>query len=163
MSDYVYRIINSMLGSEFLPASVRTKLMRAFGFNISKSTTFWARADIRSKKIVTGSEVFINVGFYHDGFDMLYIGNRVKIGPFLRVITATHNLGPSHQRGSIEVLGKPVYIGDGCWVGAGVTILPGASIANGCVLTAGSVVYESTEPNGLYAGNPARRVRELEP
>ncbi|HEY0758386.1 MAG TPA: acyltransferase [Acidisarcina sp.] len=107
--------------------------------------------------------MFINVGFYHDGYDMLHIGENVRIGPFLRVITATHDIGPSHQRGLIEVVGKPVRINDGCWIGSGVTILPGVSIEKGCVIAAGSVVYETTEADGLYAGNPARRVRELSP
>jgi acetyltransferase-like isoleucine patch superfamily enzyme len=30
-------------------------------------------------------------------------------------------------------------------------------------VAANSVISETTEPDGLYAGNPARRVRELDP
>lgn len=163
MSDYGYRVLNAFLGSELLPASLRTTLMRATGFGMSKKATVWAGGNFRSKRVSIGSGVFINVGFYHDGYDMLHIGENVRIGPFLRVITATHDIGPSHQRGLIEVVGKPVRINDGCWIGSGVTILPGVSIEKGCVIAAGSVVYETTEADGLYAGNPARRVRELSP
>ena len=137
--------------------------MRAAGFRMSKESTVWAGANFRSKRVTIGSGVFINVGFYHDGYDMLHIGENVRIGPFLRVLTATHDIGPPHQRGMIEVVGRPVSIGDGSWIGSGVTILPGVVIARSCVIAANSVVYESTEPDGLYAGNPARRVRELEP
>lgn len=162
MSDYPYRVLNALLGSELLPASLRTKLMRAAGFKISKLATVWAGANFRSRRVSIGSGVFINVGFYHDGYDQLEIGDNVRIGPFLRVITATHDIGPPHQRGLIEVIGKPVCVEDGCWIGSGVTILPGVTIHRGCVIAASSVVYESTEPDGLYAGNPARRVRELE-
>jgi acetyltransferase-like isoleucine patch superfamily enzyme len=46
-------------------------------------------------------------------------------------------------------------------VGAGVVILPGVTVAEGCVLAANSVVVVSTEAHGLYAGNPAKLVREL--
>lgn len=161
MSDYPFRILNVLLGSEFLPASLRTKLMRTLGFQISKKATIWAGANLRSKKISIGEEVFINVGFYHDGYAMLEIGDHIKIGPYVRIVTASHEIGPSHQRGLVEVTGKPVRIRNGCWIGSGVTILPGATIAAGCIIATGSVVYESTEADGLYAGNPARRVREL--
>ena len=163
MSDYLYRVTNAMLGSELLPASLRTKAMRALGFHISAKATLWAGANLRSKKITIGSEVFINVGFYHDGYDTLQIEDHVRIGPYVRVITATHEIGPSRQRGMVEVVGKPVCIKDGCWIGAGVTILPGVTIAQGCVVAANSVVFEGTEPDGMYAGSPARRVRELTP
>jgi maltose O-acetyltransferase len=136
--------------------------MRAIGFDISKKATIWAGASFRSKKVQIGSGVFINVGFYHDGYDMLVIGDNVRIGPFVRIITATHEIGPSHQRGMIEVVGKPVQIKEGCWVGTGVIVLPGVTVEKGCVLAACAVVLKDTEMDGLYAGNPARRVRDLE-
>ncbi len=146
-----------------LPASARMRLMRGLGFDIDRDACIWAGASFRSKKISIGSGVFINVGFFHDGFDHLRIGNNVRIGQFVRVLTATHDIGPAAQRGLIEVVGKPVHIKAGTWVGAGVVILPGVTVEEGCVLAAHSVVVSSTEPNGLYAGNPAKLVRELPP
>ena len=94
---------------------------------------------------------------------MLEIGDNVRIGQFVKVITATHDIGPSSQRGMIEVIGKPVRIKDACWIASGVTILPGVTVKRGCVIAIGSVVYDDTEADGLYAGNPARRVRDLDP
>ncbi len=163
MSDYAYRLTNALLGSEVVPAFLRTKAMRALGFRMSTEATIWAGANLRSKRITIGSGVFINVGFYHDGYDELLIEDNVRIGPYVRILTATHEIGPSQQRGLIEVLGKPVSIRDGCWIGAGVTILPGVTVGRGCVLTTNSVIFEDTEPDGMYAGNPARRVRDLDP
>jgi maltose O-acetyltransferase len=154
--------MNAALGSEMMPASVRTTLMRAAGFNISKQACIWAGASFRSKRVTIGPGVFINVGFYHDGYEALEIGPNVRIGPYVRVITATHDIGPPEQRGMIEVVGKPVCIEEACWIGTAVTILPGVVIARGCVLAAGAIVYETTQADGLYAGNPARRVRDLD-
>lgn len=162
MGDYSYRLTNALLGSELLPASLRTKAMRALGFKMSPKATIWAGANLRSKKVTIGQGVFINVGFYHDGYDQLNIEDNVRIGPFVRVLTATHDIGPSLQRGQIEVVGKPVRITDGCWIGSGATILPGVTINRGCVIAANAVVFEDTEADGMYAGNPARRVRDLE-
>ena len=162
VGDYTYRLLNAFLGSEVVPAFLRTKLMRAAGFSISRQATIWAGASLRSRKVNIGANVFINVGFYHDGYDMLSIGDNVRIGPFVRIITATHEIGSSQQRGLVEVVGKPVRIEGGCWIGAGVTLLPGVTVAKGCVVAASSVVYETTEADGLYAGNPARRARDLD-
>ncbi len=36
---------------------------------------------------------------------------------------------------------------------------PGVTIAPGCVVAAGAVVTKDTEPDGVYAGGPAGRVR----
>lgn len=162
MGDYAFRILNAALGSELIPARVRNKLMRATGFEIAADTCIWAGANFRSRRVRTGTGVFINVGFYHDGYDSLVIGRNVRIGPFVRIITATHEIGSSEQRGLREVVGRPVRIGNACWICAGVTILPGVDVARGCVIGANSVVHASTRPDGLYVGNPARRVRELD-
>ena len=162
MGDFGHRIMNSFLASEALPASARLALMRKVGFKIARDSCIWAGGSFRSKNLEIGSGVFINVGFFFDGYDHLTVGDNVRIGQFVRVLTATHHIGPSGQRGMIEVVGKAVHIEPGCWIGSGVTILPGVTIQKSCVIAANSVVTECTDPDGLYAGNPAMRVRDLD-
>nr|WP_321983133.1 hypothetical protein [uncultured Lichenicoccus sp.] len=41
-----------------------------------------------------------------------------------------------------------------------MTILPGVTIARGCVIGVGATVIKTKEPNGLYLGTTARRVRD---
>ena len=161
MSDFGYRVLNGILGSPFLTVGTRNSLMKRLGFKLGNNSAIWSGGSFMSKKFTIGTGVFINVGFYFDGYDEMHIGDNVRIGQFVRVLTASHDIGPPHQRGLIEVVGKPVTIKDGCWIGAGVTILPGVTIERGCVLATGAVVIASTEPDGLYAGNPARLVRPL--
>lgn len=52
-----------------------------------------------------------------------------------------------------------VHLGRHVIVGAGSVILPGTVIAEGCSVGALSLVRKSTQPWGVYAGNPARRVK----
>lgn len=66
---------------------------------------------------------------------------------------------PKNVRG---VYGEQVIIGNGVWIGAGATILPGTVIGDGCVIAAGSVVKGIVESNSLYAGVPAKKIRDLE-
>ncbi|MDD2877780.1 MAG: acyltransferase [Acidiphilium sp.] len=161
MGDYVPRVIDALLASALLPVRFRMKIMRYLGFKMAEGSCVWSGASFRSNRVMMGSDVFINVGFFYDGCDTLRIGKNVRIGQFVRAITGTHNIGPSHQRCLVEAICKPVEIQDGCWIGTGAIILPGVTIARGCVIAAGAIVTKSTEPNGLYAGNPARFVRML--
>ncbi len=45
-------------------------------------------------------------------------------------------------------------------VGAGSIIFPGVEIAEGCAVGAMTLVTHSTQPWGIYVGNPARRIKD---
>lgn len=162
MGNYLHRVTNAMLGSELLPVAIRMPVMRWLGFDIDKTATIWARANFRSKKMKIGPAAFINVGFFYDGREKLEIGANVRIGQFVRVITATHEIGPPDQRCILEAVGGPVLIGKGSWIGCNVVIMPNVIIGEGCVIAAGAIVTRSTEPNGLYGGVPCRLIRKLD-
>jgi acetyltransferase-like isoleucine patch superfamily enzyme len=53
---------------------------------------------------------------------------------------------------------KAVLIGRHCIVGANSLIFPGVTLGTGCAVGAMSMVTKSTEPWGIYAGVPARRI-----
>jgi acetyltransferase-like isoleucine patch superfamily enzyme len=59
----------------------------------------------------------------------------------------------SIQNGAI-LLGKHVIIGTNS------VVFPGVEIAEGCSIGAMTLVTKSTLPWGIYAGNPARRIKE---
>ncbi len=54
----------------------------------------------------------------------------------------------------------PVRLGRHVIIGSGGVILPGVDLADGCSVGALALVTESTEPWGIYAGVPARRVQD---
>ncbi len=56
--------------------------------------------------------------------------------------------------------GKSIEIGNHVWIAGNTAILKGIHIQDNCVIGHGSVVTKSsTEPNSIYAGNPARLVK----
>jgi acetyltransferase-like isoleucine patch superfamily enzyme len=57
---------------------------------------------------------------------------------------------------------RPTRIGNRVSLGSNATILP-VEICDGVVVGAGAVVTKSIRRPGIYAGNPARLVRALEP
>ena len=55
---------------------------------------------------------------------------------------------------------QDITIGDNVWLAYGVTVLKGANIASGSIVGAESVVTKSCdEPNAIYAGVPAKKIR----
>lgn len=67
------------------------------------------------------------------------------------------NGGPA---GGDRGLWKSIRIGNKVSIGSNATILP-VSICDGTVIGAGSVVTKDIDEPGIYAGNPARKLRNL--
>ncbi|MDD5433089.1 MAG: acyltransferase [Candidatus Pacebacteria bacterium] len=91
----------------------------------------------------------------------LTIGSNVAIGPQVVIITDNHKFSdkniPIKHQGDIK--GK-IIIGDDVWVGAGCKILSGVKIGNGVVVGAGAVVTKNLEPFKVYAGVPAKFLKD---
>tara|TARA_B100001093_G_scaffold485343_1_gene519592 strand:+ start:38 stop:508 length:471 start_codon:yes stop_codon:yes gene_type:complete len=54
----------------------------------------------------------------------------------------------------------PTLIENDVSIGSGTTLLP-VRIVSGCVIGAGSVITKDLEVKGIYAGNPAKLIREI--
>ena len=56
-------------------------------------------------------------------------------------------------------------IGDNCLIGMGALILDNAEVPAGCIIAAGALVLSNAklEPDSLYAGIPARKIRTVTP
>jgi len=83
------------------------------------------------------------------------IGEACDIGPFVRIITGSHEIGPANRRAG-RGTAKPVSIESGCWIGANTLILGGVKIGHGTIVAAGSVVISDLPANCLAAGVPAK-------
>lgn len=65
--------------------------------------------------------------------------------------------------GPRAIINGEVKIKSGSTIGAGAIILQGVTIGKGAVVAIGAVVGMNVEPYTVVAGNPARKVRCLEP
>lgn len=88
------------------------------------------------------------------------IGANCNIGPFVRLITDSHSVGPAKRRAGRNTF-DPIVIGDGTWIGANVTVLGGVTVGRGCVIAAGAVVTADVPANSLAGGVPAKIIRAL--
>lgn len=103
------------------------------------------------------------------------VGNFCSIADGLRVFRRNHpaNFLSQHPffynhglglliKDSIELVqDNPLSIGNDVWIGSCVTILPGCKrIGDGAIVGAGSVVTKDVPSFAVFAGNPARLVRD---
>jgi lipopolysaccharide O-acetyltransferase len=97
------------------------------------------------------------------------IGNDVLVGS--KVHITDHNHGryegedgissPLDPPASRPLHGAPVRIGNRVFLADGVVVLPGSDIGDGAIVGANSVVRGRLLPNTIYAGTPARPIREF--
>ncbi|MTE22743.1 DapH/DapD/GlmU-related protein [Microbacterium sp. ZXX196] len=109
--------------------------------------------------VTVGTDVFINRDAYVRPHTT--IGDRVNLGPFVRLVTDSHAIGP-HERRAGTVRHDPIVLGDGCWIGASATVLGGVTVGAGAIVAAGAIVTEDVPEDVVVAGVPARVVRRLE-
>ncbi len=119
---------------------------------IGRDSSIWFNAVLRGdvNSITVGDRTNIQDGtVIHTLYDgaphpsQAHIGNDVSIG---------HN---ATIHGAI--------IEDNCLIGMGATVLDNAVVASGCIVAANALVLSGTklEPNSVYAGVPARKVKEI--
>ncbi|SHH40519.1 maltose O-acetyltransferase/hypothetical protein [Jatrophihabitans endophyticus] len=157
-----YWLLNAIVNSELVPRHWRVRLMRRCGIELPDDAIVYAGLRLRPGPITFGARPGINRNCLLDpGEAGITIGDDVGIAANVVITAATHHLGGSGKRAD-GPRSEPVVIEDGCWLGVGAVVLPGVTVRRGCVVGAGGVVASSTEPDGMYVGVPARRVRDLD-
>lgn len=93
------------------------------------------------------------------------IGNNVKIGGGVSIYdTDFHSLDPEIRKSKDDIkyrVEKPVVIKDNAFIGAHSIILKGVTIGENSIIGAGSVVTKSVPDNQIWAGNPAKFIRNI--
>jgi acetyltransferase-like isoleucine patch superfamily enzyme len=93
------------------------------------------------------------------------IGNYVKIGGGTCIYdTDFHPLDPNIRKKENDIQYKynaPVVIEDNAFIGAHVTILKGVTVGENSVIGACSVVTKDVPPNQIWAGNPAKFIKNI--
>lgn len=151
--------VNGVAAWPVLPGQLRRAIYNAYGMRI-ETGGISPRCFIGSPRVAVGRGTTVNYGCFFDSLGAIEIGRDCAVGMEVLFCTSGHELGPSAKRAGRPV-GRRIRIGDGCWIGARVAIMPGVAIGDGCVLAAGAVVTGDCAADGLYAGVPARRLRDL--
>lgn len=125
--------------------------------------------------VIIGDRVFININCtLIDGKGLaankgkedslphgsISIGNDCLIGPNVQLLAVSHGVDPNNRLAKHNYV-DDIVIGENVWLGGGVIVLAGVTIGKNAVIGAGSVVTKDIDEQCFYAGNPAKKIRNL--
>ena len=119
---------------------------------IGDDTGLFGTTVICSKSVTIGSKTLIAGGTH------IYDTNFHSLDPAIRIEGNTDQV---HTKFELGQHSSPVSIGNQCWIGSRCIILRGVTIGDQAVIGAGSVVTKDVPPRQVWAGNPARLIKEL--
>lgn len=152
--------VNVLAASRGLGPWARGRILRSAGLEVSPQSVVQPGCFFFGADATIGRHTWVGHRVYLDTRAHVEIGERCNLGMEVMVCTSGHRMGPAQRRAG-EFIADPVHIADGTWIGTRAVILGGVTVGSGCMVAAGAVVTESCGPNGLYAGAPARRIRDL--
>ena len=86
--------------------------------------------------------------------------DEVSIAHNALLLTGGHELSARGFTDKVIPRG-PITIKKGAWIGSNAIVLGGVTVGEGSILAAGSVLTKSIPLHEIWAGNPARKVRDF--
>ena len=135
----------------------RRFLLRLFGARMGE------RSDVRGSarvwlpsNLVMEAHAVIGPGVNCYNQATIHLGRWALVSQGAHLCAGTHDI----DREDFPLIARPIHIGAHSWIAAEAFVGPGAQVAEGVVLGARAVLFGRTEAWGVYAGNPARFIRE---
>ncbi len=155
ISWYIFNTL--FFKSSFFPSySLKRIILKLFGAELGANVIIKPNVNIKYPwKLKIGNHAWIGEGVWIDNLDDVIIGNHCCISQGALLLCGNHN----YTKSSFDLITNPIVLEDGVWIGAKSVVCPGTKIGSHAVLCAGSVVSNDVEPNAIYKGNPAEKVK----
>ena len=135
----------------------RVFLLRAFGAKLGTACHFYPKGKIWAPwNLVCEDRVTLadDAELYNPS--PMYLGSHAIVSQGAYVCGATH----LYNEPSFRLVSFPMRLGAYSWICARAAVNPGVNVGDGAILALGSVATKDLEPFGIYAGIPARKVKE---
>ncbi|MCY0966945.1 hypothetical protein [Parathalassolituus penaei] len=149
-----------LLFFRFSPVSMfswRRMLLIWFGAKIHSSARIYPSAKIWiPSNLSMGKDSTIGpaVNVYNQG--RISLDERVIVSQYSHICASTHDYNdPLHP-----LILAPITIANDVWVCADAFVGPGSHLSEGSVIGARAVISKKTEPWSIYAGNPAKKIKD---
>lgn len=135
----------------------RTMLLRLFGAKLGSTCHFYPKAKIWAPwNLICEDRVSVadDAELYNPS--PLFMGSHCIVSQGAYICGATHE----YDDLSFRLVHFPMRLGAYSWICARAAVNPGVNVGNGAILALGAVATRDLEPFGIYAGIPARKVKE---
>jgi putative colanic acid biosynthesis acetyltransferase WcaF len=153
-----YLIGLPLLRSPFITSSsFRCWLLRKFGATIGDGV--YIKPGLRVKfpwYLQVGDHTWLGEDLWIDNLTNVVIAEHCCISQGAYLCTGNHDWSTPNMK----LFLKPIVCERGSWVCAKAIVCPGVTIGAGAVVGAGSVATKSIPKHQIWAGNPARFLRQ---
>lgn len=141
------------------PSFIKVFVLKLFGCKIGQGITLKPNINIKYPwKLSIGDHSWIGEGVWIDNLVEIEIESNVCISQGAYLLTGNHD----YKKSTFDLITGTIVIKKGAWVGAKSVVCPNVVLGSHSIVTVGSVVTKSTEPFGIYSGNPAFKIRTRE-
>jgi putative colanic acid biosynthesis acetyltransferase WcaF len=138
----------------------RRLLLRLFGARLGRGARVYASAKVLYPPYLTmGEHAVLGPHTVCYCMDRITLGDHVTISQYAHLVTGTHRI----EEPGFQLVTKPIRIEAYAWVASGAFVGPGVTIGEGAVLGARGVAFRDLAPWTIYAGNPAKPIRQRPP
>lgn len=153
-------LITSWLPDISIFVRIRGWMVAAFlpkrpkGFLLGRDVTLLA-----VDRLFIGNKVYLAKGTWINAIGGVFIEDEVVVAPYCVMSSNNHGFkeGSVHRGGAHPA---SITIKFGTWVAAHAVVTAGVVVEKGNIIGANSVVTKSTESDFIYAGVPAKKVKE---
>ena len=124
---------------------------------------FLYRTHALAGKITIGNKVHFSNHVTIDYSGEVILEDRAYFSNGVKLFSHAHDCYEMVHSDKNTPVGLVTRICKGAWIGAGATIMGGVTIGEYAVVGADSVVTHDVPANTIYAGNPARYIRDNVP
>ena len=122
------------------------------GFRIAKGASIHLGCTFNCRKeLIIGKNSTLNQFCRIDNRGGITIGSNVSISPYVKLVSADHNLHSPFCEGR----SRPIILEDYVFIGIDAVVLGNVTMHLGSALGANSVLSKDSEEYGIYAGIPA--------
>jgi len=137
----------------------RAWLLRAFGAQIGKRTAIRPSVRIEIPWMLRVEDE-ASIGDYAIIYSLgpTRVGARTIVSQYAHLCAGTHD----YTQRAFPLIRSPITLGTDVWIGADAFIGPGVTVGDRAVVGARSSLYKDAEPGKVYAGNPAKPIKDRE-
>ena len=132
-------------------------LLRLFGAKLGPGCHFYPKSKIWAPwNLVCEDRASAGDGAELYNPSPLFMGSHAIVSQGAYICGATHR----YNDPDFPLVSMPMRLGAYSWVCARAIVSPGVNLGDGAILGLGSIATKDLEPFGIYAGVPARKVKE---
>ncbi len=144
---------------EILISKLRVLFFKMMGSQVGSNVKIYGKIYVIGyyKNLTIGNNVTLNHGVILNLSEKITIGNNVRISNYVCLQTGKLM---SNEVGKQTHVAYPIHIDDNAWIASGCVIDGGVRIGTGAVIGANSYVNNDIKARCMYAGSPAKFIRE---